>query len=800
MNNNIPPLNINFFQSANSEGSHIADDFVIRIEEYETIMGEIRRDPMQGSVQHYLLLGRRGSGKSTLLKRIEYEINNDPALSKKLIPVNLAEEQANIYRLMDLWEETIKELKHSDIDIDDSIINNFTGNTNEYNRQLYAAINDAMEKAGRKIVLLLDNIDRIFENIREDAALLREVLLNYDHIRIVGGSTRMSEHFWQYDAPFYNFFRIIKLEALSNEEVRTLLMHWAKAYNLPAIEDFVQTKPGQLETIRILTDGLPRTLKFFISTIINRTQKDSYQYLKQIMDYVTPLYQERLNNLPAAHRKIVLNLAFIWEAAAVKQLVEVCKIESKLLSAHLKQLYQNGLLDKIETSKKNHLYRISERFFNLWLIFTQGSPSDKRKQKCLTIFLESWYNGDEIKEMTMQHLVLLNEEVGNADDVALFSKALAHSKYISSAERDLIIDKTLRLENLAKSLKESLPSKVAQIVDEIIKLIIVKKWKEAEKLAKSIEQEDAIKEIILGHIYMGQQNYRKAEKCYLLAFEQGSNEAAINLGVVYKNQEKYNLAEKYSLIAFEKGNNKALLNLGILYEKQGKFDLAEKYYLLAIEKNDNKAFNNLGLLYERQGKFDLAEKNYLLAIKKNDTKILRNLGALYEKQRKFDLAEKYYLLSIEQDDIYSFIRLSGLYYTFGKNRKKALELILRYKDKNKDQFSDFFEIVIKLWNGIFEELQKLVFDYLLNDSDHKEILIQQLLVHHQLQLVNNLFTDKTIGEKLQQEFSPLYYATQLLSGKKGDENIALKMPPEITETVDSLIKHIKERQDFYYKK
>ena len=110
--------------------------------------------------------------------------------------------------------------------------------------------------------MLLDNIDRIFENIREDAALLREVLLNYDHIRIVGGSTRMSEHFWQYDAPFYNFFRIIKLEALSNEEVRTLLMHWAKAYNLPAIEDFVQTKPGQLETIRILTDGLPRTLKF----------------------------------------------------------------------------------------------------------------------------------------------------------------------------------------------------------------------------------------------------------------------------------------------------------------------------------------------------------------------------------------------------------------------------------------------------------------------------------------------------------------------------------------------------------
>ena len=66
----------------------------------------------------------------------------------------------------------------------------------------------------KKIILLLDNIDRIFENIREEASLLREVLLNHKVIRIIGGSTRMSEHFWRYDLPFYQFFRIIRLEAL----------------------------------------------------------------------------------------------------------------------------------------------------------------------------------------------------------------------------------------------------------------------------------------------------------------------------------------------------------------------------------------------------------------------------------------------------------------------------------------------------------------------------------------------------------------------------------------------------------
>ena len=74
MINEIMPLNINFFQSANNDGANVSRDFVVREKEYETIIEEIRRDKMDGSVQHYLLLGRRGSGKSTLLKRIEYEI------------------------------------------------------------------------------------------------------------------------------------------------------------------------------------------------------------------------------------------------------------------------------------------------------------------------------------------------------------------------------------------------------------------------------------------------------------------------------------------------------------------------------------------------------------------------------------------------------------------------------------------------------------------------------------------------------------------------------------------------------
>src|ERR1022692_1082007 len=104
--------NLNFYQSANAEPDVIKNDFIIRLREYDIIMDDIRRNEMRGSVQHYLLLGRRGSGKSTLLKRLQIEIDTDAQLRQKYIAINPAEEQANIYRLFDLWEAIKEELEH----------------------------------------------------------------------------------------------------------------------------------------------------------------------------------------------------------------------------------------------------------------------------------------------------------------------------------------------------------------------------------------------------------------------------------------------------------------------------------------------------------------------------------------------------------------------------------------------------------------------------------------------------------------------------------------------------------------
>jgi len=783
-----------FYQSANADAESIKEGFIIRQNEYEIIIGDIRRNNMEGSIQHYLLLGRRGSGKSTLLKRIQVEIETDEELRGKYIAINPAEEQANIYRLSDFWNEILQELEYAGIEVS---FPEWEDDAQSYSQKLAAAVHEAIHKSGKKVILLLDNIDRIFENLRDGASMLREYLLNFDDLKIIGGSTRMTEHFWRYDLPFYEFFRVIRLEPLSSEEVKKLLLYWGDKLGEDALKEFVQKKTGQLETIRILTDGLPRTLQFFVNILLTQGPETGYEYLRLIMDQVTPLYQERLNTLPPSQRKIVLQMAFLWEAAGSKEIAEASHMDNKVISAQMKQLVDKGLVDRIETDNKNHLYRLSERFFNLWLIFTQGSPHEKRKARCLTIFLENFYSPDELRGLASAHLKRLHLGELHPNKLALITKAIAQSKYISSAERDELIKRTIALKNIDHDLKRQLPLLTNEINEKIIVLVDKKDWINALKMANGIEQDDDAKWFMLGYIYNEKGDFGGAEKYYKMASENGDSIALLQLAIIYKHQKKLDDAEKHYLMAIENGNNRALLNIGYFYEGLERFNEAEEYYKLGIKKGEKDCMLFLGVLYEDQKRFSEAEKYYKMAYEKGCKDGSFFLGAYYNEQGKINEAEHYYLLSInEQGDAAAMISLAILYYSENIKKAEAKELVYRNKET-------LLRIVIDLWSGEVNKatikLRELIFDSAFDIfNKYFQQTLLDFLVHHQSNFILSLFLDEQFGGELKGNYQPFYYAASILAGK--DKNIALKIPPELTETVNKLVEDIMETQEFYYGK
>lgn len=692
---------LSLYQNANNDSTSVRRNFIVRTAEFNLIMSDLRRKKIKDPLQHELLLGRRGSGKSTLLRRIQIEIMEDPALNEHYIAINLAEEQAGIYRLSDLWYEVLQEIMlQTKQRLDLRAFSSFQTNQ-EYTRYLYDEIHKILVAHQKRAVLLLDNLDRIVENFDDDGHLMRETLLNYNDLQLVGGSTRMDEHFWKYDQPFYEFFRRHRLEGLTFEEIHQLLNQWSEALSLPQLKDYALKNRGKIEALRILTDGLPRTLQFFIKIFLQNSTLTGFDHIRQTMDLASPLYQERLNNLTAPQRKIVLEMAFIWEACSIKQLVDACRMESKLISSYMKQLNSYGIVEIIPTSTKNHLYRLSERFFNMWLIVTQGNPDQKRKARYLTIFLETWYDAHEIQSLARAHAQSLKEQKMGYDQAVVLTKAFSQSKYIRVEERDSLLDLTYQLSDYRPE-KGDLPKKYEELYDTINML------RENGNFTKALEVVDEIENEEDGH--------------------------------------------KFTI-------------KGYLYTELGNLEEAKKNYLLAIEKGNTTASFNLALLYHNQGK---------------------------EKK-----AEILYLWGSQRGEINSLYNLAVIYFKSSKNKHKALEYISECNKFNPDFDSKFLQIVIEIWNGIFDNLIARIKEIIKNNQEqYMEVYLYYLLYLEQTHLVLSLFEDAELGQSLRDKYQLLYYATLILNNKTED-NLLLRIPPDVMPTVEEIVERVKSKQAFY---
>ncbi len=783
---------LRLYQSANTDAESVKSSFVIRIEEYKLIIETLKRKKVKSAFQHELILGRRGSGKSTLLRRIEIDIKEDQGLSKQYFPILFAEEQATIYRLSDLWYETLKELSlFLNRKLELLSFSQFN-EEKKYARYLFEEITKVTKESEVYPVLLLDNFDKIITSLGENTNLLREQLLNYDCVKIIGASTRMDEHFWGYKVPFYNYFRIHNLGALSIEEIDRLFNLWSDLMGIPLLKNYVANYKGKIKAIRILTDGLPRTLQFFIRILISKDVQYGFDYIKMIMDQVTPIYQERLNNLTPPQRKIFAEMAFIWESCGTKSLVDACRMESKVISAQLNQLISYGFVEKIETGKKNHLYRISERFFNMWYIVTQGNPTQKRKARYLTLFLENWYDGRELENLATEHLNVLAEGTIPYKKAALLSIGLSQSKYIGLYMRDRLIESTMSL--LDSESMADMPIKSQQILNEVNIAIDNGKFKLAISILNEIENEaDGIKFDLLGICYSELGLFEEAGTVFLKAKDIGNINSKYNLAYFYQKQGELEKAEPLYIELLDNKEFDIWNNLALLYKDQNKLEEAESAFKKAIKSGSTKAMSNLPILYEDQGEMDKAEYFYLeAAMNIHDVNAMYNLALIYKNQGKLEESESYYLMAINKGHANSLTNLILDYFILN-DKQKALKLI----NKTSIELDDKIAFVTDVWLNNFENIEaRLKVIISKNDYGHVSAIIKALLCLHQKNLVFKQFNDPELGQKLQDDHIIIYYATLLLT-ENDEKLLELRIPEEIKETVYEFIKEVEEKIEFY---
>lgn len=396
--------------------NELISNYVVRLKKFQQIFKDIKSSKMERPEQHLLIEGQRGMGKTTLLLRLSYEVENDSELNQWLIPISFNEEQYNVSSLSSLWELIAQHLEDKSLvfaglfDEMDSNYVRFEDNERAYEKFVFELLIRALCREDKKILVFIDNFGGMFSKLENESQRLREILMTCEHIRIIAASSLVSEAFFKYDEPLYEFLKIERLKELTLAETKLLLLKLGETYGENRVKEIVENEPERIETLRRLTGGVIRTIVLLYEIFVDNETGNAFKDLESVLDRVTPLYKHRMDDLSPQHQRIVHTIALNWDAMPTKEIAKKTRIPSGAVSAQLKKLVSNGLVLEIKPPHtKNKLYIIRERFFNIWYLMRNGRKGDKNRVIWLARFFESWLSIDKLQDFEEEEKLLIEE-------------------------------------------------------------------------------------------------------------------------------------------------------------------------------------------------------------------------------------------------------------------------------------------------------------------------------------------------------------------------------------------------------
>ncbi len=634
---------IGFFNPGRLTDEEIELSFVTRIAFFQYIFKKIIAEKPNSIPQHHLVIGQRGMGKTSLLVRIAVELRKKPYCDN-FIALTFPEEQYNIDRLSKFWLNCLdaladaldRENQTEFTKILDAEIDGIAKSHHQENNAIYAIFEKWTIKIDRRPVLLVDNLNLIFDKIsKEEQHQLRAILMSNNAPIMLGASATTIDDTVDYGAALYDAFQIQYLKKLTLDESIEVLQNLAKITGKKDFEQIIYKNKARLGALYELTGGTPRTISMLFPLIQDGFSVEIQTDLDALLDVVTPLYKARFEELPAQLQVVLDAIALHWEPMTIEQLRNVTQLENAQLSPQLKRLVDVGWLQKLDAFEaKGSAYELSERFFNIWYLMRRSSRRQKRELYCLSKFIESLY-GEEVESMAYIRLEYSN----NSKNQIFYDLALADT-----------------LKN--KELKEKLQKKS---YDELLELS-----KTDENILRefSIPYEAVFEKFTLLEEYLYQN--------YLI------NNFDICLNIV--NQ----------LLQLDPNNPTIFHDRGLIYMKLGRYRESEEEYRksLAINGNSEHSWLDLGILYQIMGEYEKAE----LALK-NSINISpewshswNTLGNLYHNHlRKYSEAEYAYLKAIDIDENFAYPKYNLVFlYRDKLNKLKEAEELFESIPDNKE--------------------------------------------------------------------------------------------------------------------
>ena len=560
------------YNPANQSYEELQENFVIRKKEFKKILREFENVDFDSSTQHFLIEGQRGTGKTSLLLRLRYEIENNDKYSK-LLAVQFAEEQYNIFDLCRLWESTADRLE--DIEGFENLNDEMEqmSEDDSYAIECFGILERYLKKNEKRLVLFLDNFGDILDKLsKTEQQRLRDIFHSSNYVQLIASSSKALEHTYKHDKPFYEFFKIIKLDGLNKIDTNLLLRQLAKTANKD-IEHIIKTQANRIETIRRLTGGIPRTIVLLFEIFIDNSA-NVFEDLEMILDRVTPLYKHRMDDLPKQQQAIMDTLALSWDAITSKEIVQGLSkrgFDTNKVSAQLNILVKNDLVLSRNIDKKNKLYMVKERFFNIWYLMRYGRKKNKSQVLWLVKFLNEWCSKDELEDKAKNHIVCAKNGTLHSKGGIFMAEALASVLENNELQHELLNETKNALRKDDKDIDKKISESDKELYAKMAKALSIKDFKLAIKYLEKVQYKDGVLYSLIGFFYYKLDENQLAIDNYRKSIKLGSRKSMFSLALIFYDYNIYK-EESFKLIkdilknkTENEDSNKMIISLILLW-------------------------------------------------------------------------------------------------------------------------------------------------------------------------------------------------------------------------------------------
>ena len=401
------PLPFRIYNPALLKKEDLIRGFVARQATLERLLDDLRREAEETTPQHHLIVGQRGFGKTMLLLRLGFAVEDDPALGPLWMPLVFPEEQYNVANLADFWLNCADALsdaldRSGNTDLAEKVDRKVAAvqrSTGDRTGEALEILIGAAAETQKRFLLLVDNIDLVLDRLKnEDQWAFRRAISEQKSLHFVGASSRVLESLYEYHQPFYEFFQIIELKGLNEEETLQTLRRLAEESGDERVRDLILSQHARIRSLRVLTGGNPRTLLLLYRVLSQVPDGDVQHDLESVLDEYTPLYKARFEELPAQLQQVVDVMAIHWDPITAGMLAErLTQMSVNQVSAQLKRLEDFGVVEKTPWyGEKKAAFQLSERLFNIWYLM-RASRRVRQRLVWLIRFLETWFDRAEIE-------------------------------------------------------------------------------------------------------------------------------------------------------------------------------------------------------------------------------------------------------------------------------------------------------------------------------------------------------------------------------------------------------------------